>query len=427
MVVDYAPPSRRPGASSGSGDGPLLTAPMDPHADDGSHRQLIFVAAASAIELNRPGNGTVAPTSPVKKMLFAEDRAEDTNAGLERQVGLGDASQFDSGAIVLRAWDQRARNAVSGDGFQPRGGDAGEAPKRRHDHTLTGIAPPSLPILDDYDATGGDMPAARLADESLKKTLGSFTIDGSSATRGDRARACAGEGHSADALTLPQARVARARASFPTPPRAGARVGTSCGAWLSFLPDVAQQASRTYGVHWRKLRRDGPAVAMRAVDAVAAPAQPHPQPPPADEESDSSAVRARSPSSVRCAARDCSPAVRRHALQHRHRDDPHRLHDERRERGRVERAVPRLVGRVARRARALSRLRKRTAVAIADARGRVRRRAAREDRRERPMAPPRHCGRALAASCFRRPGARHARDGNLARVSATSPLFLVAA
>ena len=288
MVVDYAPPSTM-GASGGSGG-----APPSAHAHAIWRAHVAIFVAAARPKGHRPGNGTVAPTSPVKKMLFAEDRAEDTNAGLERQVGLGDASQFDSEAIVLRAWERCAEAAAEGGGesFSP---EAATLARRRSDvmiDALTGIAPPSLPSLMTHVAKEV-VSAARLADESLKKTLGSKPGSSKSAAAARATWPALARG--AAGLTLLRKLASRALSrKLPDAAPTLELAWEACDAWLSFLPDVAQQGfSNDYGDDGVLTDDDGPAVAMRAVDAVAALAtlRFH-NAPPADEESASSAVRA---------------------------------------------------------------------------------------------------------------------------------------
>ena len=220
-------------------------------------------------------------------MLFAEDRAEDTNAGLERQVGLGDASQFDSEAIVLRAWERCAEAAAEGGGesFSP---EAATLARRRSDvmiDALTGIAPPSLPSLMTHVAKEV-VSAARLADESLKKTLGSKPGSSKSAAAARATWPALARGRG---LTLLRG---HARALSRNPDAGVELAWKACDAWpASFRTSRSGLLQRPR--RRRRLDDDGPAVAMRAVDAVAALAtlRFH-NAPPADEESASSAVRA---------------------------------------------------------------------------------------------------------------------------------------
>ena len=66
-------------------------------------------------------------------------------------------------------------------------------------------------------------------------------------------------------------RRARSRRKLPDAAPTLELAWEACDAWLSFLPDVAQQGfSNDYGDDGVLTDDDGPAVAMRAVDAVAA-------------------------------------------------------------------------------------------------------------------------------------------------------------
>ena len=263
-VIDYAPPS----ASSTSGGSGRAAPSVHARAMWRGHVALFVAAARPAGHVSVAAN---VPPSPVKKMLFADDDDDDDDdsvgdpnavvaaRGLETQVGLGDASRFDSEAVLRWAWSRCAAAAEEGgqESFSP---EAASLARLRSDamiDALSGVAPACLPSI--VSVVAASVVAASAVASEAKNA--------SKATWPALARAAAG-------LTLLRNLASRVVSSASPVSSADATLRlafSACDAWIAPLAGAARRGYSTeYGDDGVLTDDDGVAVAMRATHAAAA-------------------------------------------------------------------------------------------------------------------------------------------------------------
>ena len=265
-VIDYAPPS----ASSTSGGSGRAAPSVHARAMWRGHVALFVAAARPAGHVSVAAN---VPPSPVKKMLFADDDDDDDESDdsvgdpnavvaarvLETQVGLGDASQFDSEAVLRWAWSRCAAAAEEGgqESFSPEAASLARLRSEAMIDALSGVAPACLPSI--ISVVAASVVAASAVVSEAK--------DASKATWPALARAAAG-------LTLLRNLASRVVSSASPVSSADATLRlafSACDAWIAPLAGAARRGYSTeYGDDGVLTDDDGVAVAMRATHAAAA-------------------------------------------------------------------------------------------------------------------------------------------------------------
>ena len=271
-VIDYAPPS----ASSTSGGSGRAAPSVHARAMWRGH------VALSSPPRGPRGHVSVAanvPPSPVKKMLFADDDDDDDESDvgdpnavvaarvLETQVGLGDASQFDSEAVLRWAWSRCAAAAEEGgqESFSPEAASLARLRSEAMIDALSGVAPACLPSIISVVAASV-VAASAVVSDGFSDARGSTAKDASKATWPALARAAAG-------LTLLRNLASRVVSSASPVSSADATLRlafSACDAWIAPRRRCATGYSTEYGDDGVLTDDDGVAVAMRATHAAAA-------------------------------------------------------------------------------------------------------------------------------------------------------------